>query len=68
MPMYEFTYDLARLALPSPEQQQLFAPMRGNQPPIERFLGLIAGTVSIPEFFGEANVRAIMAEALPLAA
>jgi len=68
MPMYEFPYDLARLAPPSPEHQQLFAAMRGNQPQIDRFLGLIAGTTSIPEFFGEANVRAIMAESLPQAA
>lgn len=68
MPMYEFTYDLARLAPPSPEHQQLFAALRGNQPQIDRFLGLMAGTVAIPEFFGEDNVRRIMGEALPLAA
>jgi flavin-dependent dehydrogenase len=68
LPMYEFSYDLARLAPPTPEQQQLFGALVGNQPQIERFLGIIAGTVAIPEFFGEANVRRIMAEALPRAA
>jgi flavin-dependent dehydrogenase len=70
MPMYEFTYDLARLAPPTPEQQHLFGALRGNQKRIDQFLGLIAGTASIPEFFSEANVQQIMAEAhgLPLAA
>ena len=68
MPMYEFSYDLARLAPPTEQQQQLFGALLGNQPQIERFLGTIAGTVGIPEFFGEANVRRIMAEAMPIAA
>jgi flavin-dependent dehydrogenase len=67
-PMYEFTYDLARLEPPTPEHQQLFAALRGNQPQIERFLGTIAGTVGVAEFFDEANVARIMREALPAAA
>jgi flavin-dependent dehydrogenase len=67
-PMYEFTYDLARLEPPSPEHQQLFAALRGNQPQIERFLGIIAGTVGVAEFFDEANVARIMRDALPAAA
>jgi hypothetical protein len=66
--MYEFTYDLARLAPPSPEQQALFGALRGNQPQIERFLGTMAGTVGLPEFFAQDNVRCIMADAQALAA
>jgi flavin-dependent dehydrogenase len=65
MPMYEFTYDLARLVPPTEQQQALFGALRDNQAQIERFLGTIAGTVAIPEFFGEANVQHVMAEALP---
>jgi flavin-dependent dehydrogenase len=68
MPMYEFTYDLARLAPPSPDQQALFGALRGNQPQIERFLGTMAGTVALPAFFAEDNVRSIMGEAMRLAA
>jgi len=68
MPMYEFTYDLAKLEPPSPEHQQLFGALRGNQPAIDRFLGTMAGTVAIPEFFGQANVGRILREALPTAA
>lgn len=68
MPMYEFTYDLARLAPPSAEHQQLFGALRGNQPQIERFLGIMAGTCGVAEFFSEENVASIMRSALPLAA
>jgi len=68
MPMFEFTYDLARLAPPTVEQQQLFGALHGNQPDTDRFLGLIAGTTSIPEFMSEANIGRIMQQAQPLAA
>jgi flavin-dependent dehydrogenase len=68
MPMYEFTYDLARLAPPTVEQQQLFGALHGNQPDTDRFLGLIAGTTSIPEFTSEANIGRIISEATPRAA
>ena len=72
MPMYEFTYELAKLEPPTAEQQQLFAALRGNQPQIERFLGVVAGTVSPRDFFSQANVASIMrprvTTELPLAA
>jgi 2-polyprenyl-6-methoxyphenol hydroxylase-like FAD-dependent oxidoreductase len=55
MPMFEFSYDLARLAPPTEQQQAIFGALRGNQKQTERFLGTIAGSVSIPEFFSEAN-------------
>jgi 2-polyprenyl-6-methoxyphenol hydroxylase-like FAD-dependent oxidoreductase len=68
MPMYEFTYDLARLAPPTPSQQQLFGALRGNQLEINRFLGLMAGTVSLPGYFAEENIGRIIGEAQELAA
>jgi flavin-dependent dehydrogenase len=68
MPMYEFTYKLARLEAPSVEEQQLFGALRGNQLETERFLSTIAGTVPIPEFFAEENIGRIIQEAMPLAA
>jgi hypothetical protein len=68
MPMYEFSYDLAKLEPPTPEQQQLFGALRGNQAEIDRFLGCMAGTVGIPAFFSEANIGRIMRQALPAAA
>jgi flavin-dependent dehydrogenase len=68
MPMYEFTYDLARLAPPTREQQELFGALRGNQRQIDRFLGIVAGTVDPREFFSQANVASIMQAELPLAA
>lgn len=60
LPMYEFTCELATLAPPSAEQMQLFAALRGNQAETNRFLGTIAGTVSIPEFFAPANIQRII--------
>jgi hypothetical protein len=32
----------------------------GNQEQTDRFLGVVAGSVPIPEFFGPENVEAIM--------
>jgi 2-polyprenyl-6-methoxyphenol hydroxylase-like FAD-dependent oxidoreductase len=52
-PMYELTYEFASLAPPSTEQQALFAMLREDQEQTNRFFGTVAGTVPIPEFFGE---------------
>ena len=68
MPMCEFTYKLAKLEAPSPEEQQLFGALRSNQAETERFLSTIAGTVPLPEFFAEENIGRIIREAMPLAA
>ena len=59
--MYEFTTQLAALAPASPEQQQLFAALRGNQQQIERFFGAFAGTIPLAEFFAPENLANIMA-------
>jgi 2-polyprenyl-6-methoxyphenol hydroxylase-like FAD-dependent oxidoreductase len=63
MPTYEFTCQLAMLEPPSPEMQQLFASLRGNQADTDRFLGVLAGTTSIPEFFAPENLGRIVAAA-----
>jgi flavin-dependent dehydrogenase len=67
-PMYEFTYKLAKLEAPSHQDLQLFGALRTNQYEAERFLSTIAGAVSIPEFFDEANLERIVRGALPVAA
>ncbi|HET7354265.1 MAG TPA: NAD(P)/FAD-dependent oxidoreductase [Gaiellaceae bacterium] len=51
-PMYELTYEFASLAPPGAEQQALFASLRGDQERTNRFLGTVAGTVPLAEFFG----------------
>ena len=61
LPMYEFTCQLASFEPPSPEMQQLFGALSGNQVETNRFLGTIAGTVPIPEFFSPENIGRILA-------
>ena len=69
MPMFEHTCQLAGLAPPPAEMQQLFAALRGNRREIDRFLGTVAGTVSIQDFFSAQNIgRIINASALRPAA
>jgi 2-polyprenyl-6-methoxyphenol hydroxylase-like FAD-dependent oxidoreductase len=59
MPIYHLTGDLARLAPPPPEMQSLFAALRGNEEESGRFLGTIAGTVPIAEFFSPGNLQRV---------
>jgi flavin-dependent dehydrogenase len=59
MPMYQLTCDLAKLEPPPPDMQKLFAALRDNQEQSGRFLGTIAGTVPIPEFFSPENMRRV---------
>ena len=63
MTIYEFTCQNAPFAPPPPEMVQLFNALRGNQPETDRFIGLFAQTVSVPEFFAPDNVQRIMAAA-----
>jgi flavin-dependent dehydrogenase len=60
LPVYEFTCQLATLEPPTPEMQQIFAALLGNQPDTDRFMGVMAGTTSIPEFFAPENVERIL--------
>jgi flavin-dependent dehydrogenase len=61
-PMYEYTCQFAALGPLPPHMQQLFAALRGNQAQIDRFLGTIAGTVSIPEFYSPENTQRIVGQ------
>lgn len=49
-----------------PETQRLFAALQRNQADTDRFMGVIAGTTPVPEFFAPENVRRMMTAAGPL--
>jgi hypothetical protein len=61
-PLYEFTCQMATLAPPQPEMQQLLGALRANQKQTNRFFGLFAQTVSVPEFFSPENMREIFGD------
>jgi 2-polyprenyl-6-methoxyphenol hydroxylase-like FAD-dependent oxidoreductase len=61
LPMYEFTCDLARLQPPPPELQRLLGAVQTSQAAMDGFVSVMAGTVSVPEFFGPENTQRIMA-------
>ena len=58
--MYEFTWQLATLAPPPPETQQLFGAISGNRKAMDGFAQMNAGTISPAEFFSPENIGAIM--------
>jgi 2-polyprenyl-6-methoxyphenol hydroxylase-like FAD-dependent oxidoreductase len=60
-PMYEFTTNLATLAPPPPEMQQLLGAVRGNQAAMDDFVSVIAATMSPVEFFDPQHIGEIMA-------
>jgi SAM-dependent methyltransferase len=45
---------------PSPQMSQLLAALRGNQGDADQFIGVIAGTVPIPDFFAPGNIQRIL--------
>jgi 2-polyprenyl-6-methoxyphenol hydroxylase-like FAD-dependent oxidoreductase len=64
LPVYEFTCGLAHVeAPPPPEVQQLVAALEGNAADTARFLGLMAGSVRLEDFFHPHNLDRIMKEA-----
>lgn len=63
LPMYEFTCQLATLAPPPPELQQVLGAVHGNQKAMDGFVQMNAGTISPMEFFKPENIGAIMATA-----
>ena len=65
LPMYEFTCQFAEMQPPPPEMQQLMGAVHGNQEAMDGFARVIAGVLSPAEFFSEANVGRIFAEAMP---
>jgi hypothetical protein len=63
MPLDGFTTEFATLEPPPAEMQQLFGALQGNQPAMDRFIGVIAGTVTPAEFFHPDHIGEIFAEA-----
>jgi len=61
MPVYEFTFEFARMEPPPPEMQQLIGAMQGNQAAQDDFVSVQAATLPAPEFFAPENVARIMA-------
>jgi flavin-dependent dehydrogenase len=59
LPMYEFTCGLAQLAPPDDALQSLVAALHGNPSQISRFLGLIAGSVGLADFFSPESLGQI---------
>ncbi len=63
LPMYEFTNDLATLAPPPPELQQVLGAVAGSQEAMDGFARVTAGVTSPAEFFSDENVGRIYAAA-----
>jgi 2-polyprenyl-6-methoxyphenol hydroxylase-like FAD-dependent oxidoreductase len=63
LPMYEFTCQFASFTPPTPEMQQLFGAIHGNQQAMDGFARVIAGVTSPAAFFSEENVGRIFAAA-----
>ncbi|HET6952231.1 MAG TPA: hypothetical protein VFI47_17760 [Acidimicrobiales bacterium] len=60
LPIYEFTAQLAALT-PPPALQKLLAAIQGNQPAMDAFVSVTAGTVSPAAFFAPENLSALLA-------
>jgi 2-polyprenyl-6-methoxyphenol hydroxylase-like FAD-dependent oxidoreductase len=63
MPIYDFTTELATLAGPPPEMQQLLGAVHGNDAAMDDFVSLVAGTVSPAAFFAPEHIGSLMAGA-----
>jgi 2-polyprenyl-6-methoxyphenol hydroxylase-like FAD-dependent oxidoreductase len=63
LPLYEFICQLAALDPPPAEMQALFGALAGNPEALSQFIGVIDGTVAVPEFFAPDNLDRIMATA-----
>jgi 2-polyprenyl-6-methoxyphenol hydroxylase-like FAD-dependent oxidoreductase len=63
LPMYEFTAELAALAPPTPELQQLLHAVSRSQEAMDGFARVAAGVTSPAEFFSDENAERILAAA-----
>ena len=61
LPLYELTTQLATLAPPPPEMQQLFMAMDGNSQAMDAFMSVLAGTLAPGAFFDPANLERLLA-------
>jgi flavin-dependent dehydrogenase len=64
-PLYELTREFAALAPPAAEQRALFAALRDQQEEVNRFLGVVAGTVPVADFFAPASLARIVGATVP---
>jgi 2-polyprenyl-6-methoxyphenol hydroxylase-like FAD-dependent oxidoreductase len=60
LPVYEFTTQMATLEAPPPELQHLLAAIVGNQPAVDEFVSLTAGTVSPADFFAPEHIGELL--------
>jgi flavin-dependent dehydrogenase len=67
-PMYALTSDLARLAPPTADMAALFSVLQDKPADTRRFLGIMAGTVAVDDFFAPASVARITGQATASAA
>ena len=59
--IYDFTCQLARVGEPPPpEMLELIAALPGNQPEVDRFFGIMAGSVTLDDFLSPQNVGRIL--------
>jgi flavin-dependent dehydrogenase len=63
LPMYEFTAELAALAPPPPQMQQLLSAVSRSQKAMDGFARVTAGVTSPAEFFSDENAERILAVA-----
>ncbi len=63
LPMYEFTTQLATLEPPPPDMQELLVAVAGNQPAMDAFVSVNAGTMSPEEFFDPDHLAGLFAPA-----
>jgi 2-polyprenyl-6-methoxyphenol hydroxylase-like FAD-dependent oxidoreductase len=50
-PMYQLTCQLATLAPPTPDMEQIYASLAADPARAQRFLGVFAGSVAVSELF-----------------
>jgi len=62
-PIYEFTAQFAALQPPTPDMQQLMAAVHRSQWAMDGFVRIFSGVVSPADFFSDANIGRIFAEA-----
>jgi hypothetical protein len=60
MAMYEFTVQQASLVPPPVEVQQLLGAIAGNQPAMDAFVSVSAGTMSPIEFFDPDHIGRLL--------
>ena len=63
--IYEYTAQLASMAPPPPELQELLGAVHGNGEAMADFVSLMSGTVSPAQFFDPANIGRIMGASVP---